>query len=78
MQTVTFKAPENLLAELETIAESMERSRGYLIRKALEHYLHELAEDAQDLEIGLARLKKDQPKKRVSLETLERKHGLAD
>lgn len=78
MHIITFKAPENLLAKLAHVAEETERSRGYLIRKAIERYLAELEEDAEDMRIAMQRLAKDNPKKRVRLEALERKYGLDD
>lgn len=78
METLTFKASPDLLAHLETVAAKQERSKGFLVRKAVEFYLAELEQDEEDMRIALARLRSDKPKQRVSLEVLEKKHGLAN
>jgi RHH-type rel operon transcriptional repressor/antitoxin RelB len=41
MHTLSFQIQEPLLAELESLAKKTERSRSYLVRKAVEIYLEE-------------------------------------
>lgn len=38
---MSFKMPENMLDELELVAVKEERSKAFLIRKAIEKYLKE-------------------------------------
>lgn len=76
METLTFKAPPELLAKLEAIAAKEERSKGFLVRKAVEAYLAELEEDAEDYRIAMERLKKKE--RTWTMEEVEAKLGLAD
>lgn len=78
METLTFKASPELLQHLEIVAEKQERSKGFLVRKAVEFYLAELEQDEEDARIAMQRLRADNPKERVSLEALEKRHGLAN
>lgn len=41
---ISIRLPENLSKKLENIAKSTERSKSYLIRKAIEQYLEEYAD----------------------------------
>jgi len=50
--SVSVRIPEELAKELDSVAKSTERSRSYLIQKALETYLDEQA----DLQIAIDRL----------------------
>ena len=50
---VSFRIPPNLARRLNTIAKETERSRSFVIQKALEVYL----EDYADLQIALDRLR---------------------
>lgn len=45
MQTFSFQAPEELGVQLADCAKKLDRSKGYIIRAALEAYL----EDMEDL-----------------------------
>jgi len=45
MQTVSFQINEKLNSELEEFAKECDRSKGYILRKAVESFL----EDQQDL-----------------------------
>ncbi len=49
---LSVRIPDKLSKELNAVAEITERSRSFLIQKALEAYLHEQA----DLQISLDRL----------------------
>jgi len=50
--TVTLRLPEELVDQVGEIAKSTERSRSYIIKKAIEQYLSEYA----DYQIALDRL----------------------
>lgn len=52
MNTVTVRLPQELAAALDEVAKITERSRSFLIKKAIETYL----EDQADLQIALDRL----------------------
>jgi len=51
--TITVRLPENLASTLDEIAKITERSRSFLIKKAIESYIEEQA----DLQIALDRLR---------------------
>ena len=72
MQTLSFQAPEEIGKRLENAAAALERSKGYLIRKALEDYLEEL-EDYLEAKKYKASYN---PKDNVSFEELKKKHKL--
>lgn len=78
MQTLTFKAPDDLTQKLEYFARQQERNKSFLIRKAVEGYLAELEEEEEDYRLAMRVLATDDPSRRISLEELERKYGLAD
>lgn len=50
--SVCLRLPETVVSQLDAIAESTERSKSYLIRKAIEQYLSEYV----DYQIALDRL----------------------
>ena len=50
--SISLRLPEIVLEQLEAIAEESDRSKSYLIRKAIEQYLEEYA----DYRIALDRL----------------------
>lgn len=50
--SVSVRIPEKLVKELNSVAKTTERSRSFLIQKALESYLEEQA----DLQIAFDRL----------------------
>ncbi len=78
MQNITFKAPEDVLLRLGAFAKAQDRSRGYLIRKAIDAYLEELEEEAEDLRIAAERLQNYDPSQNISLKDIGQKYGLAD
>ena len=50
--SVSIRLPDEIVEELESITKETERSRSYIIQKALESYI----EDYADLQIALDRL----------------------
>ena len=56
MHTLTFKAPDELLAKLDKFAAQEERSKSYIIRKAVEAYLLEMEEDDADYKLAMERV----------------------
>ena len=50
--SVSLRIPEDLAAELDEVAQEADRSRSYVLLKALEAYL----QDRADLEVALHRL----------------------
>ncbi len=50
--SVTLRLPENIVVQLEDLAENTDRTKSYLIKKAIEQYLEEYA----DYRIALDRL----------------------
>jgi len=50
--TISIRLPEGIAEQLEEIAHSIERTKTYLIRKAIKQYLEEYA----DYQIALDRL----------------------
>jgi predicted DNA-binding protein len=51
--SITVRVPDNLVDQLDELAVSLERSRAYLVKKAMEMYLSEYA----DYLIALERLR---------------------
>ena len=51
--SITVRIPDNLVDQLDELAVSLERSRAYLVKKAMEMYLSEYA----DYLIALERLR---------------------
>jgi RHH-type transcriptional regulator, rel operon repressor / antitoxin RelB len=76
MKTYSFQAPEEIGKKLELLAAQMDRSKGYLIRKALEEFL----EDVEDyLEAKKYKASKEyNPKDNISFEELMKLSGLED
>jgi len=70
-QTLSVRLPDNLAAELNNIAEITERSKSYLVQKALEIYLQEQA----DLQVAIDRLR-DVSDPLVSMVEMRREIGL--
>lgn len=66
---VSVRLPEDLLIELDQLAQETERPRSFIIQKALESYL----EDQADLQIALDRFR-DKSDKIISFNDL--RHSL--
>jgi len=75
METLSFQAPEEMKAKLELFASKLDRSKGYLIRQALEDYLEEI-EDY--LEAKKYMETKYNPKNNISLDEIKKKYNLDD
>ena len=54
MHTLTFKASDELLVRLDKFCGIQDRSRSYLIRKAVEAYVRKLGEDEAASQIAMA------------------------
>ena len=50
--SVSLRLPEDIVTQLDEVAENIDRSKSYLIKKAIEQYLEEYA----DYQIALDRL----------------------
>jgi len=50
--SVSLRLPEDIVTQLDEVAENIDRSKSYLIKKAIEQYLKEYA----DYQIALDRL----------------------
>jgi RHH-type rel operon transcriptional repressor/antitoxin RelB len=72
MQTLSFQAPEDLSKKLALYAKELDRSKGYLIRHALEDYLEEI-EDYLEAKQYKA---KYNPKENISFEEIKRQNNL--
>lgn len=68
--TVTAKIPAVLNERLEKLTHTLDRKKGYLIRRAISEYL----EDNEDYLVALHRL--ETKEKVISLEEIEKECGL--
>ena len=75
METLSFQAPEEMKAKLEFFANEFDRSKGYLIRQALEAYFEEVDDY---LEAKKYMDTKYNSKENVSFEEIKRKYKLDD
>jgi len=69
--TVSVRLPDQILNELESLTKTIDRSRTYIIRKAIETYLLEYA----DYQIALERLN-DKDDEIISSEDMRERLGL--
>jgi len=79
MQTLNIRIPETLNNNLTSLANDLDRSKGYIVRKALEAYLQELMEDIEDYKEALEALealKDDSPN--ISWEQVQGECGLLE
>ncbi len=68
---ISIRLPKNLAGQLDNIAKETERSRSFIIQKALESYI----EDFADLQIALDRLH-DKRDEVVSAKEMRKSLGL--
>lgn len=68
---ISIRLPDKIANELDELANSIERSRTYIIRKAIESYMQEYA----DYLIALERLR-DKDDKIISSDEMREKLGL--
>ena len=57
MAIINARIPDALDESLSTIAKTMDRSKSYIILKAIENYIREELEDIEDAEIALERIR---------------------
>jgi len=69
--SLSVRLPDKLAKELNSIALETERSKSFLVQKALESYLHE----QNDLQVSLDRLR-DASDSVVSIEEMRKEIGL--
>lgn len=72
METLSFQAPAEMKQQLEQYAKQLDRSKGYLIRQALEEYL----EDLRDYTEAMRYKASYDPAENLSLEEIKRKYDL--
>ena len=70
---ITVRVPDNLVDQLDELAVSLERSRAYLVKKAMEMYLSEYA----DYLIALERLR-DKDDDILSSQEMKNLLGISD
>lgn len=68
MRTISLRCPDKLVTDLEKLSETLDRSKSYVIQKALESYISEQA----DYEIAIARFR-DSSDKVISLADMRKK-----
>ncbi|RLF48327.1 MAG: DNA-binding protein [Thermoplasmata archaeon] len=68
---ISIRLPDKIVNELDDLADSIDRSRTYIIRKAIESYMQEYA----DYLIALERLR-DKDDKIISSDEMREKLGL--
>lgn len=71
--SITVRVPDNLVEQLDELAISLERSRAYLVKKAMEMYLSEYA----DYLIALERLH-DKNEDIISMREMKNLLGISD
>jgi len=71
--SVTVRVPDNLVEQLDELAVTLERSRAYLVKKAMEMYLAEYA----DYLIALERLR-DKDDDILSSQEMKNLLGISD
>ena len=68
--SISLRIPDDIHEQLEEIAKDTDRSKSYLIKKAIEHYLEEFA----DYQLALDRLN-DKDDKIISSKELRKRLG---
>ena len=71
VKPVSIRLPEGVLVALDRVASTVDRPRSYLVRKAVEAYLHEYAE----YQVALDRLR-DKDDKIIPSKELKKRLGL--
>jgi len=70
-KAVSIRLPDELVEQLESVARDTERSRSFIVQRAIEFYL----EDYADLQVALDRLR-DKSDRIVSSDELRKTLGL--
>ena len=76
MSFVTARIPDALDKYLTEVAKSMERSKNFIILKAIQNYVLELQEDIEDYNDAMEALKDNSPT--ISWEEVQRNCGLLE
>ncbi|NQV77261.1 MAG: hypothetical protein HQ490_02775 [Lutibacter sp.] len=76
MSVVTARIPDALDKDLTEVAKSMERSKNFIILKAIQNYVLELQEDIEDYNDAMEALKDNSPT--ISWEEVQRNCGLLE
>ena len=76
MSVVTARIPDALDKDLTEVAKSMERSKSFIILKAIQNYVLELQEDIEDYNDAMEALKDNSPT--ISWEEVQRNCGLLE
>jgi len=76
MSVVTARIPDALDKDLTEVAKSMERSKNFIILKAIQTYVLELQEDIEDYNDAMEALKDSSPT--ISWEEVQRNCGLLE
>jgi len=70
-KSVSIRLPDELVEQLENVARDTERSRSFIVQRAIESYL----EDYADLQVALDRLR-DKSDRTVSGDELRKSLGI--
>lgn len=76
MSVVTAQISDDLNKALIEVAKITERSKSFIIAKAIQNYVLELQEDIEDYNDAVEIDARNEP--RISLEEIERKYDLED
>lgn len=76
MSTITARISDELDKALTEVAKLTERSKSFLISKAIQNYVLELQEDIEDYKDAIEILAQNNPT--YTLEEIEKKYGLED
>lgn len=77
MATITTRITDALDFDLNKVAKIQDRNKSYIINKAIEEYVIEAIEDAEDIATAEEVLK-NSTGNAIPLEEIEAKYGLAD
>lgn len=79
MHTISTRISDNLNMDLIKIAKFQERSKSYIVKKALQKYLIEAMEDAEDIAAAEEALTSiEAGEKTISWERVQKNCGLLD
>jgi predicted transcriptional regulator len=76
MNTITTRISDDLDNALSVVAKTMERSKSFIISKAIKKYVMELQEDIADAEDALAAMKDNS--QNIPWEQIQRNCGLLE
>ncbi len=76
MSTITARIPDSLDKALTEVAKSTERSKSFIVLKAIQNYVLELQEDIEDYNDAIKISAQNEPT--VNLETVIKELGFTD